>query len=74
MLASILLHSRGLLPESECGEVALTVGASEIYILFLFLRLLIELINVNYVFLYEILFFNVSSCNANISERQKLFH
>ena len=54
--------------------MALTVGASEINILFLLLRLLIELINVNNVFLYEILLFNVCSCNANISEWQKLFY
>ena len=54
--------------------MALTVGASEINILFLLLRLLIELINVNNVFLYEILLFNVSSCNAHISEWQKLFY
>ena len=54
--------------------MARTVGASEIYILFLLLRLLIELINVNNVFLYEILLFNVCSCNANISEWQKLVY
>ena len=54
--------------------MARTVGASEIYILFLLLRLLIELINVNNVFLYEILLFNVSSCNASISEWQKLVY
>ena len=54
--------------------MARTVGASEIYILFLLLRLLIELINVNNVFLYEILLFNVCSCNTSISEWQKLVY
>ena len=54
--------------------MALAVGSTEIYILFLLFCLLIELINVDYVFLYEILLFNVASVNANISEWQKLIY